>query len=70
MDIENFEQMTDGERLMLAEELLASLRNLSELPPSPQHGLELEQRWQEFQTNPAIGLSKDQFWAQANALLR
>ncbi|MEI7731399.1 MAG: addiction module protein [Verrucomicrobiota bacterium] len=69
-DIANYEQMTDGERLMLAEELLSSLRNLSELPPPPQHGLELERRWQEFQANPAIGLSKDQFWAQVNALLR
>ena len=70
MDIADFERLSDGERLMLAEELLASIRNLAELPPPPQHGFELEKRWQEYESNPAIGLSKEQFWAQTKALLK
>lgn len=68
--IADFEQLTDGERLMLAEELLASIRSLADLPPPPHHELELEKRWQEYEANPAIGLSKAQFWAQTKALLK
>ena len=46
-DIPNFEQLTDLERLELAEELIASVRDLEALPAPVAHRLELERRWAE-----------------------
>jgi len=68
MDIPNFEQLTDLERLALAEELVTSIRNPEALPAPVAHRLEMERRWAEYERNPAITLSQDQFWAKAQAL--
>jgi putative addiction module component (TIGR02574 family) len=66
-DIPNFEQMTDLERLQLAEDLIASVRNPEELPEPLAHRFELERRWAEYERNPGIALSEDQFWSKVNA---
>jgi putative addiction module component (TIGR02574 family) len=68
MDIPNFEQLTDLERLALAEELVTSIRNPEALPAPVAHRLELERRWAEYERNPAAALSQEQFWAKAQAL--
>ena len=68
MDIPNFEQLTDLERLALAEELVASIRNPEALPTPMAHQLELERRWAEYERNPAAALSQEQFWAQVQTL--
>ena len=67
-DIPNFEQLTDLDRLELAEELIASVRHPETLPAPVTHRLELERRWAEYERNPNIGLSQSQFWAQVQAL--
>jgi putative addiction module component (TIGR02574 family) len=67
-DIPNFEQLTDLERLELAEELTASVRNPEALPAPVAHRLELEKRWAEFERNPSVALSQDQFWTKVRAL--
>ena len=46
-DIPNFEQLTDLQRLALAEELFASVRDREALPTPLAHQLELQQRWAE-----------------------
>jgi putative addiction module component (TIGR02574 family) len=61
-DIPNFERMTDLERLQLAEELLASIRDPEALAEPLAHRLELERRWADYEREPGIGLSEDQFW--------
>jgi putative addiction module component (TIGR02574 family) len=67
-DIPNFEQLSDLERLKLAEELIASVRNPEVLPVPIAHRLELEKRWTAYEHNPRSGLSEEQFWAQVDAL--
>jgi putative addiction module component, TIGR02574 family len=69
-DIPNFDQMTDLERLQLAEELMASIRNPDALPEPVAHRLELERRWAEYEANPGIALSEDQFWASVRSRKR
>ena len=66
-DIPNFEQLTDLERLELAEELLASIRERDLLPPPVAHRLELERRWSEYETDQSSGLSEEQFWTAVRA---
>jgi putative addiction module component (TIGR02574 family) len=66
-DIPNFEQLTDLERLKLAEELLASIRRPEELPTPVAHRIELERRWKEYEANPNIALTEDEFWAKVQA---
>ena len=61
-DIPNFERMTDLERLQLAEELIASVRDPDALPDPVAHRLELQRRWAEYEQDPSIALSEDQFW--------
>jgi len=61
-EIPNFEQLTDLERLQLAEELLASIRNPGALPEPVAHRLEVERRWAEYEGDPGIALSEDEFW--------
>ena len=61
-DIPNFEQLTDLERLELAEELLASIRDRDLRPPPVAHRLELERRWSEYGADQSSGLSEEQFW--------
>ena len=63
-EIPNFEQLSDLERLELAKELVASVRNPEALPPPVAHRLELERRWAEYERNPSIGLSQNEFWAR------
>ena len=67
-DIPNFEQLTDLERLELADQLAASVRNPESLPPPIAHRLELERRWAEYERNPSAALSSEQFWAKVDAL--
>ena len=69
-DIPNFEQLIDLDRLELAEELIASVRHPETLPAPVAHRLELARRWAEYERNPAIGLSQDEFWAKVQALKR
>ena len=66
-DIPNFEHLTDLQRLELAEELIASIRNPEALPEPLAHRLELERRWAEYEKDPTIGLSEDQFWNKVKA---
>jgi len=67
-DIPNFEQLTDLERLGLAEELAASVRNPEALPAPLTHRLELEERWARYESNPSAALSQDQFWKKVESL--
>ena len=67
-DIPNFEQLTDLERLGLAEEVAASVRNPEALPAPVAHRLELERRWSDYERNPSAALSQDQFWTKVEAL--
>jgi putative addiction module component (TIGR02574 family) len=65
-DIPNFEQLTDLERLELADQLAASVRNPGSLPPPVAHRLELERRWADYERDPSGALSQEQFWAEAH----
>ena len=67
-DIPNFDQLSDIDRLELAEELVASIRHPEALPTPVVHRLELERRWAEYERNPEAALSIEQFWAQVDAL--
>ena len=67
-DIPNFEQLSDLERLELAEELIASVRNPESLPAPVIHRFELERRWADYERNPGIGLSQEQFWSKVRSL--
>ena len=67
-DIPNFEQLTDLERLELAEQLTASVRDPESLPPPKAHRLVLERRWADYERNPSAALSPEQFWAKVDAL--
>jgi len=60
-DIPNFEEMSDLERLRLAEQIIASIRDPDALPEPVAHRLELERRWAEYEREPDIALSEDQF---------
>lgn len=66
-DIPNFEQLSDLQRLELAEELITSLRDREALPAPLAHELEVERRWSEYEKNPAIAVSEDQFWKDVQA---
>ena len=67
-EIPHFDELTDLQKLELAEELVASIRNPEALPPPVVHRIELERRWAEYEKNPAIGLSQEQFWSEVSAL--
>ena len=67
-EIPNFDQLSDTERLALAEEILGSLQQPEALPPPAAHRAELDRRWAAYQANPGIALSKEQFRAQVTAL--
>ena len=67
-DIPNFEQLSDLERLGLAEEVFASIRAPEALPAPLAHRLELEKRWQIYEQNPSLALSQTQFWKDVQAL--
>lgn len=67
-DIPNFDQLSDLERLMLADELVASVRSPETLPPSVAHRFELERRWAEYEKDPSIALTQAAFWAKVRTL--
>jgi putative addiction module component (TIGR02574 family) len=67
-DIPNFEQLTDAERLELADELVASIRRPEALPAPVVHRMELERRWAQFEESPQTALSREDFWKQVQAL--
>jgi putative addiction module component (TIGR02574 family) len=67
-DIPNFEQLTDLERLGLAEEVAASIRDPDALPAPVAHRLELEKRWDHYERNPSAALSQERFWTAVQAL--
>jgi putative addiction module component (TIGR02574 family) len=67
-DIPNFEQLTDLERLGLAEELIASLRNPEALPAPLAHRLELDKRWSLYEKDPSSALTEKQFWSEVRSL--
>jgi putative addiction module component (TIGR02574 family) len=66
-DIPNFEQLTDLERLELAEALAASVRHPEALPVPVAHRLELEKRWSRHEQNPSNALSQEQYWMEVKA---
>ena len=66
-EIPNFQQLTDLERVALAEELIASVRNPEALPTPVGHRIELEHRWRAYEENPSIALSAEDFWSYVNA---
>jgi putative addiction module component (TIGR02574 family) len=68
VDIPNFDQLSDLERLKLAEELVNSVRLPEALPPPVAHRFELERRWTEFDRNPDMALTPEQFWSAVKTL--
>ena len=69
-EIPNVDQLSDLELLLLAEEILGSLRAPETLPAPLAHRLELDRRWTMHEADPANVLSKDQFRAKIAALKR
>jgi putative addiction module component (TIGR02574 family) len=67
-EIPNFDRLTDTERLMLAEEILGSLRSPEILPPPMAHRAELDRRWAAFEADPSRALTKEEFRARVAAL--
>lgn len=67
-EIPNFDQLSDRERVALADEILGSLRHPDILPPPLAHRIELDRRWAAYEENPGIALSREQFRAQVAAL--
>jgi putative addiction module component (TIGR02574 family) len=66
-EIPNFDRLSDLERLILAEEILGSLRAPETLPAPLVHRLELDRRWAAYEANPANVLTKDEFRAKISA---
>ena len=66
-EIPNFEQLSDVERLALAEELIASIRDPESLPPALAHRVELDRRWERFEQDPASALSEQAFWQRVRS---
>jgi putative addiction module component (TIGR02574 family) len=67
-EIPNFDQLSDQERVALADEILGSLKHPDALLPPLAHRAELDRRWAAYQANPNIALSREQFRAQVAAL--
>jgi putative addiction module component (TIGR02574 family) len=66
-DIPNFDKLSDLQRLELAEELITSVRDRESLPAPLAHELEVERRWSEYEKNPSIAVSEEQFWKDVQA---
>jgi putative addiction module component (TIGR02574 family) len=66
-DIPNFDQLTDLQRLELAEELITSLRDREALPAPLAHQLEVERRWSDYEKDPSVAVSEEQFWKDVQA---
>ena len=67
-DIPNFEQLSDLQRVELAEALFASVRDPEAFPVPLAHDLELQRRWSEYERNPTAVLSKEQFWSRIDEI--
>jgi len=67
-EIPNFDQLSDQERVALADEILGSLRHPDALPPPLAHRAELDRRWAAYEANSGIALSREQFRAQVAVL--
>jgi hypothetical protein len=67
-DIPNFEKLSDLEKVELAGELYASIRNPEALPVPLAQALELQRRGGEFERNPGSALSQEPFWTQVKGL--
>jgi len=63
-DIPNFDELSDLDRVRLADELIASIRKPEALPAPIAHCIELERRWSEYERNPSLAVSEEEFWAQ------
>ncbi len=68
--IPNFDQLTDIERIALADEILGSLQSPELLPPPLVHRTELDRRWAAFEANPDGALTKEQFRDRVASLRR
>jgi putative addiction module component (TIGR02574 family) len=68
-EIPNFEQLTDLDRLALAEELIASIRDPDSLPAPAAHRVELDRRWTAYKSNPSSAISEDEFWRRVRSQL-
>ena len=66
-EIPNFDQLSDQERIALADEILGSLKNPAALPPPLADRVELDRRWAAYDANQGIALSLEQFRAQIAA---
>jgi putative addiction module component (TIGR02574 family) len=67
-EIPNFDQLSDKERMALADEILGSLKHPDALPPPLAHRAELDSRWAAYEANPRTALSREQFRDQVAAL--
>src|SRR5665213_3444923 len=56
-EIPNFEQLSDKERVALADEILGSLKNPGALPLPLAHRAELDRRWAAYKANPGVALT-------------
>jgi len=63
-DIPNFDELSDLDRVRLAGELIASIRKPEALPAPIAHRIELERRWSEYERNPSLAVSEEEFWAR------
>ena len=70
MEIPHFAELSDFERVALAEDILASVRDVESLPSPMAHRIELDRRWADYVTNPAIALTKEQFRERVAKLKR
>lgn len=67
-EILNFDQLSDAERVALADEILGTLRAPETLPPPVAHRVELDRRWAAFEAAPSRALTQEQFRARVAAL--
>ena len=63
-EIPNFDQLSDFDRVALAEEILTSVRDPEALLAPLAHRLELDRRWAAYQSDPSIALTLETFWAE------
>jgi len=68
LEIPHFERLSDLERVALAEDILASVRDSESLPSPIAHRVELDRRWSAYEDDPTRALSKDQFRKRVAAM--
>ncbi|WP_221030316.1 addiction module protein [Actomonas aquatica] len=67
-EIPRFQELSDLERLALADEILGTLREPESLPSPAWHGAELARRWQDFESGGSSPMTRQQFWAEVERL--